>query len=231
MTSEIAIMNRQAAVLAADSAGTVTTWVNGQEEKRYFKGENKIFQCSDHHPVGLMTFGNADLQRIPWELIIKSFRSDLVNKSFDDISTYASELFHFISQNVNMFPHEDRAQFFLRKVVEVSLKYLFEAGNDDSVKAASDEQARRETYSSFLARKRDLIDSSSFVVPFDQDDIGQAWATYGSEIEKRLSEVLNNFELNETIDREFLCRLSLASLLKQYQNHLPETGIVVAGIW
>ena len=45
MTCEVAIMNRRALVLAADSAGTVTTWVNGNREERYFKGENKIFSC------------------------------------------------------------------------------------------------------------------------------------------------------------------------------------------
>jgi hypothetical protein len=143
MTSEIAVMNRQAAVLAADSAGTVTAWVNGREEKRYFKGENKIFQCSDHHPVGLMTFGNADLQRILWELIIKSFRHDLGDKTFNDISDYAIELFNFINNNVDILPYELRDQFFMGEVVKVGLKYLVAASEDDDIKAATDVQSRK----------------------------------------------------------------------------------------
>ena len=64
-------MNRRALVLAADSAGTVTTWVNGRRERRYFKGENKIFQLSESRPIGLMTFGDADFVGVPWELIVK----------------------------------------------------------------------------------------------------------------------------------------------------------------
>ena len=54
MTSEVCLMNRLAVVLAADSATTVTQWTERGPEERYFKGANKIFQLSDHHPVGLM---------------------------------------------------------------------------------------------------------------------------------------------------------------------------------
>ena len=229
MTSEIAIMNRQAAVLAADSAGTVTAWVNGREEKRYFKGENKIFQCSDHHPVGLMTFGNADLQRNPWELIVKTFRSSLGDKSFNDIADYATELFDFINQNVDIFPYKDRDLFFVAKVVEVCLKYLFAAHDDDVVKAASDERSKKEAYSTFLAKKWDLIDSCSFSEPFYQKDIDHAMATHGTEIEKQVATVLENLKINGLVHCRELCKLSVAALLKQYPNHLPETGIVVAG--
>jgi hypothetical protein len=38
----------------ADSASTVTHWTEKGSEERYFKGANKIFQLSDHNPVGLM---------------------------------------------------------------------------------------------------------------------------------------------------------------------------------
>ncbi|TYO67375.1 hypothetical protein FXV83_07190 [Bradyrhizobium hipponense] len=59
MTAEVCIMNRLAAVLAADSAATVSQWTGEKVESRYFKGSNKIFQLSDHHPVGLMIFDSA----------------------------------------------------------------------------------------------------------------------------------------------------------------------------
>lgn len=47
MTCEIAIMDRQAVALAADSATTVTQWDDGKQEQRFFKGTNKIFQLTD----------------------------------------------------------------------------------------------------------------------------------------------------------------------------------------
>src|SRR5262249_45112835 len=54
MTCEICVINRHAAVLAADSASTVSRWVDDKLETRYFKGANKIFQLSHHQPVGVM---------------------------------------------------------------------------------------------------------------------------------------------------------------------------------
>jgi hypothetical protein len=60
VTAEVCIMNRLAVVLAADSAATVSQWTGSKYEERYFKGSNKIFQLSDHQPVGLMIFDSAD---------------------------------------------------------------------------------------------------------------------------------------------------------------------------
>jgi hypothetical protein len=55
VTAEVCIMNRLAVVLAADSAATITQWTGDKVENRYFKGSNKIFQLSDHHPIGVMS--------------------------------------------------------------------------------------------------------------------------------------------------------------------------------
>jgi hypothetical protein len=59
VTAEVAIMNQHALVFAADSATTVTHWIKGEKEIRYFKGANKLFQLSNLHPVGMMIFGSA----------------------------------------------------------------------------------------------------------------------------------------------------------------------------
>ena len=61
MTAEVCLMNRLAVVLAADSATTVTRWSEAGREERYFKGANKIFQLSDHRPIGLMIYDAADI--------------------------------------------------------------------------------------------------------------------------------------------------------------------------
>src|SRR5258705_13168477 len=74
MTSEIALLNRSAVALAADSAMTITYWDQGQQETRYFKGANKIFQLSEIHPVGVMIYATADFQGVPWDVLIKSDR-------------------------------------------------------------------------------------------------------------------------------------------------------------
>ena len=79
MTSEICLLNRYAAVLAADSATTASHWDEDKQARveRYFKGANKVFQFSNHHPVGLMIYDNASLLGVPWEVLVKEFRSQL----------------------------------------------------------------------------------------------------------------------------------------------------------
>lgn len=104
MTCEVAIMNLNAVALAADSAMTVRQWVNGERQTRYFKGSNKIFQISDHHPVGLMVYGAAGLQQVPWELMIKEFRAHLKSTSYQSLKGYAEALFDYIRQHPVFFP-------------------------------------------------------------------------------------------------------------------------------
>ena len=112
MTSEVCIMNRQAIVLAADSATTVTRWTDRGREERYFKGANKIFQVSEHHPIGLMIYDGADIHNVPWEVIAKEFRRDLSDRSFGSVEEYAREFFRFLESDPRLFPMEvQRASF------------------------------------------------------------------------------------------------------------------------
>ncbi|MEE5042887.1 hypothetical protein V2J81_05945 [Pseudomonas alliivorans] len=110
MTAEIAIMNRTAVVLAADSATTVTSWKDGVQEKRYFKGANKLFELSRSGPVGLMIYGSAGLQGVPWELPIKAFRDHLGAEQFDSLETYPARFFDFVQHNDKLFTQETKEQ-------------------------------------------------------------------------------------------------------------------------
>lgn len=139
MTCEICVMNRHAAVLAADSASTVSRWVNGTVETRYFKGANKIFQLSHHHPVGLMIFDTAELLRVPWEVLIKSFRDYLGNRSFNHLAGYVDEFFGFLEAQVAFFFPEEvqREEMYgaaQRAALELALDVVRDIGkisNDD----------------------------------------------------------------------------------------------------
>jgi hypothetical protein len=84
MTAEVAVLNRQAVVLAADSAVTID---DGEGEK-VFTTVNKIFALSKHHPVGIMIYGNSDYCGIPWETLIKMFRRAQGSKSYATLKEY-----------------------------------------------------------------------------------------------------------------------------------------------
>lgn len=99
MTSEVALLNKSAIALAADSATTVTYWEKDKPKTRYFKGANKVFNLSRSHPVGVMTFAAANLNGVPWEIIIKSYRSHLKANSHDQLAEYATDFFNFITSS------------------------------------------------------------------------------------------------------------------------------------
>jgi hypothetical protein len=104
MTAEVCVMNRLAAVLAADSASTVSYPTASGKEERYFKGANKIFQLSNSHPVGLMIYDSADVLNVPWEVLVKEFRRELGAKAFNSLDGYAQELFSYMNANSRFFP-------------------------------------------------------------------------------------------------------------------------------
>lgn len=70
MTTEIAVINKLGVALATDSAVTIS----GEQQKVFDTGD-KLFELCDHAPVGVMVNGNMDMLGVPWEIIIKDFRS------------------------------------------------------------------------------------------------------------------------------------------------------------
>ncbi len=80
MTAEIAVLNKSAVALAADSLVTVDRGSNA-DRKTY--NVNKLFSLSKHHPVGIMVYGAAELLGTPWETIIKVYRQGLVLPQLD----------------------------------------------------------------------------------------------------------------------------------------------------
>ena len=56
MTAIVGILNKKAAVMAADSAMTVTRG----DKTRIYNNATKIFKLSDKYPVGLMLFNSMD---------------------------------------------------------------------------------------------------------------------------------------------------------------------------
>ncbi|MDY0266054.1 MAG: hypothetical protein RBQ94_00135 [Methanimicrococcus sp.] len=66
MTSEIAIMNRNAIALAADSIVTLQT----ETGNKTYSTANKLFALSYNHSIGLMVNNNATFLGIPWETAI-----------------------------------------------------------------------------------------------------------------------------------------------------------------
>ena len=108
MTAEVAILNRQAIAIAADSAVTATTVSGGH---KIFNSANKLFMLSKRHPVAVMVFGNAYFRETPWETIIKEYRRTLGSKKFDYISDYAEDFLRYIQDEPRISGEESQRRY------------------------------------------------------------------------------------------------------------------------
>lgn len=107
MTAEIGIMNKMAVALAADSAVTIGIH-NGQ---KIYHSANKLFALSKYHPVGIMIYGNAQLMGVPWETIIKVYRTELGQRSFHTLQEYCEDFISFLNTNNSYFPESEQNRY------------------------------------------------------------------------------------------------------------------------
>jgi hypothetical protein len=104
MTAEVAVMNRSGIALAADSAVTVG-------EAKIFTSVDKLFQLVTDAPVGVMAYGNTDFMNVPWETVIKEYRSRKGRKALPRLTDYAADLLRFLKAEKRMFPSRDQKAF------------------------------------------------------------------------------------------------------------------------
>ena len=65
MTAEVAVLNSVGVALAADSAVTV-----GLQTGKIYTSADKLFQLSDHAPVGVMVYGSANFLGVLYYFVL-----------------------------------------------------------------------------------------------------------------------------------------------------------------
>src|ERR1700731_427263 len=106
MTAEIAVMNKMAIALAADSAVT--------GKNKIYNSVNKLFQYSDHRPVGIMIYGSAEFMGVPWESIIKVHRASIGDAKESTLADYGKRFIQYLVDQHKLFPEEQRAAYVVR---------------------------------------------------------------------------------------------------------------------
>ncbi|WP_170386988.1 hypothetical protein [Ruegeria atlantica] len=107
MTAEIAILNKSAIVLAADSAVTI-----GQgNSAKIFNTANKIFEISDQSSIGLMIFNNLDFMGLPLEVLAKEFRRKHGAKAFATVDDCRHAFISFLDTEVESTPRDINRHF------------------------------------------------------------------------------------------------------------------------
>ncbi len=82
-------MNKQALVLAADSAVTVG-------RRKVWKTANKLFSLSPYNDIAIMAYGAGDLIGYPWETIVKTYRLAVGQKTFNTVQECADDFIGYL---------------------------------------------------------------------------------------------------------------------------------------
>jgi hypothetical protein len=228
VTAEVAIMNQHALVFAADSATTVTHWIKGEKEIRYFKGANKLFQLSNLHPVGMMIFGSASLHSVPWEIIVKDFRKQLASESSESLSGYADRFFKFVENHGVLFPNDLRQKLFADNVMMAAFVNARMVKEDEAITGAADGD-KPVRYRERLDALAVTIEATEIPKPLTAEDIEAAVGAYRQVIEGRIrDEIGTEYVLDLNVVPQ-LAEVSIRATMKRYDLFLGDTGIVIGG--
>lgn len=224
MTAEIVIANKSAVALAADSAVTVGS-------QKIYNGAIKLFALSKVEPVGVMIYGNANLMSMPWETIIKEFRSDLGNSAFPKISDYSEHLIKHI-ESTKYFSDEEQNQhvknaatFLYKDIHNEASKYVDENIHD---KGDVSEVKTLEIYKSCVQSRYNQLKPTSLADRYTKKYEQLIRKKYSPIFKKVYEEIFAHVKLSNAI-RGMLYDIVTFALTRKGINSNELTGVVIAG--
>ena len=122
MTAEVAILNRKAVVMAADSAITVPS-----NSAIYYTG-SKIFDLSLSPPIAIMIYGSASFGSIPWGSVVNAYRRTPHISSSGTVQDHAASFIEYLSSIAGDVSTEWQQQFIRnvaqREIHQVSVRAI-----------------------------------------------------------------------------------------------------------
>lgn len=222
MTAEIALLNRSAIALAADSAVTIGNKV--------YNSSNKLFMLSKYHPIGIMIYSKADFMDYPWEVLIKLFRKKLSNLKFSTLEEYTTYFLSSLESN-EIFTDEVQRKFFEKTIFNYYYKIVGRINN--TVKAAFEqdktikesEVVRVIDY--ILKSEKDKLDSAKIFIGYSDEDISNISLNYKDNMLRLISIVLQKLPLDD--DHKHLLVDIASNLIYKLPQLIGHTGVVIAG--
>jgi len=226
MTSEVMIMNRQAVVLAADSA---VTYGGGPDPVVTLEAE-KILPINDS--IAVMVYARGDVLGRSWSHLVHAFAKDVKGVEFETVPDCASAFFRFLDRNRALFPEAEEQEEFeelMRLAFMTVLDYARAMRGYPGADYPSDEAAfldALETYRGHLAktpdgRERPQVESLAEITR------ERFAALYGALIDRLIGEALGDFGAGEGVR----ARLHDFAFMLATKNAFlePFAGLVFAG--
>jgi hypothetical protein len=217
MTAEIAVLNKSAVALAADS--TVTVGI--ESSQKTYDTVNKLFAMSKFHPVGIMIYGNSEVMGYPWETIIKAYRESRGTGSKPTIQLYADDFFAYLQEFKFT---KDLEQANVRRILySIFNDIRSRVGQQILASRISSRNDVRRLLLGEIRRWKRIVDTHNVLLPNKESD---ALAEYGNMINDAADDIFGT-AVNSQITREiadFVPRLLIRDMFSPHRS-----GIVFAG--
>lgn len=221
MTAEVGVLNPLGAALAADSALTR----NG----KVYTSADKLFQLVEDEPVGAMIYGGASFLDVPWETIIKMYRSSAVQQG--TLREYAENFLTFLKDERKLFPEE------AQKALVAELAAVEYAGLRENLRTLLERDIRekgslesKEVESAFVEVVKSRLDALrklERISSVPKDFGAQCSKTYRDTIAEAKKQVFSDFPIKAPTSR-MLTSIVTESLGRK-ETALWGSGIVIAG--
>ncbi|MCJ7543995.1 MAG: hypothetical protein MUP47_05420 [Phycisphaerae bacterium] len=227
MTAEIAVMNKGAVALAADSAVTVQR----RGESKIYNSMNKLFMLSKQHPVGVMVYGAADFLGVPWETVIKEYRERAGKRDFDTVRGHMDCFLRFLPSEAGLFSEEEQEHHFAAQIGGWFQTILDEIDNRVGKRIASDGEIDEATVQQIASETIDKawtgLDRRPSLTCFGTRSLAEETSKHRSKVEEIQASVFKDLPMLES-SRAKLGTMALAAILKDIFPE-PHSGVVVAG--
>jgi len=212
-------MNRHGVAIAADSA--VTRYIYGYP--KITNTANKLFRLSKKAPVGILIYNNSRINDIPFELLVKDFRTEHLNDDFNELSEYAESFLNYLGgSKINTKEME-------LKYVETAVRFMFSEINRTlqqhfQDKDIVDRLVIINEIKAILEERLFSIKESSLYDNVDENLMAKIHKEYGDFVSKVSAE-------NKLMDGQVIELLKAICLESLYRDVglLPNSGVVVTG--
>jgi len=222
MTAEVSVINRQGVAIAADSAVTIGN------NKTYYT-QQKIFNLSKRHSVGIMVFGNAEFMDINWEIIINEFSKALGDRVLDTLEEYAKYLLVFLRDFIHLDTYQ---KLFLEEISYYFFDAIKDGYNEDISENYKNQEITKTQQGKILAgvlkKAREKLVSDTFSIGFVDDGFVN---NNRAIIVKQLEEIFSDFSINDKTKEDMidLFLLDIDKLEIGWGWRHNNAGIVFAG--
>jgi len=202
MSAEVAIMNKQGVAIAADSAVSIFIGKGNLNNKTYYT-QQKIFDLSPKHSVGIMIYSESEFMGISWEIIISEFGKAVGDRIFDTLEEYAKYLitflkdFTYIGDKQQKEYLEKMSWFFYNELKDIY---------DSKISAEQKEQVvakgkQIEIISEVIKEINDRLEKEDYSTGFVDDGFVK---TNRNIIESQLDEVFSGFNFDSSVKEEMI---------------------------